>query len=298
MPDSIYSVSLKTARKALLKEAEVKGNFEKNNYLVKRLNIKVRDGTSVPVSLVYRKDKFVKGVNPLFIYGYGSYGQSIDASFSSTRLSLLDRGFVYAISHVRGGQELGRAWYEDGKMFKKKNTFYDFIDTTKELINLGFGSPNKVYAGGGSAGGLLMGAVINMEPELFKGIISNVPFVDVITTMSDPSIPLTTGEYEEWGNPENKDEFNYMLSYSPYDNIKALSYPAIFVTAGFWDSQVQYFEPAKYVAKLRDYSTSLNPIIMKMNLKAGHSGVSGRFASLNEVAMEYAFLLRLDKESE
>lgn len=298
VPDSIYSVSLKTARKALLKEAEVKGNFEKNNYLVKRLNIKVRDGTSVPVSLVYRKDKFVKGVNPLFIYGYGSYGQSIDASFSSTRLSLLDRGFVYAISHVRGGQELGRAWYEDGKMFKKKNTFYDFIDTTKELINLGFGSPNKVYAGGGSAGGLLMGAVINMEPELFKGIISNVPFVDVITTMSDPSIPLTTGEYEEWGNPENKDEFNYMLSYSPYDNIKALSYPAIFVTAGFWDSQVQYFEPAKYVAKLRDYSTSLNPIIMKMNLKAGHSGVSGRFASLNEVAMEYAFLLRLDKESE
>ena len=298
VPNSIYSVSINSGRRILLKQEQVKGKFSKSDYSVKRLNLRVRDGTFVPVSLVYRKDKFLKGDNSLFVYGYGSYGHTIDASFSSSRLSLLDRGFVFAIAHVRGGQELGRSWYEEGKMFKKKNTFFDFIDVTKELIKLGFGSANKVYAGGGSAGGLLMGAVINMEPTLYKGIISNVPFVDVMTTMSDPSIPLTTGEYQEWGNPSKREEFNYIMSYSPYDNIKELPYPAILVTAGLWDSQVQYFEPAKYVSKLRDYSTSGNPILMQMNLTAGHSGVSGRFASLKEVAMEYSFLLRINKDGE
>jgi len=298
VPDSVYSINLNTLRKTLLKQADIKGKYLKSNYSVRRLNLKARDGAMVPVSLIYRKDKFIKGSNPLFLYGYGSYGHSIDASFSSTRISLLDRGFVFAIAHVRGGQELGRDWYEDGKMLRKKNTFFDFIDVTKGLIKLGFGSPNRVYAGGGSAGGLLMGAIANMEPELYKGIISNVPFVDVVTTMFDSSIPLTTGEYEEWGNPSKKEEFDYIFSYSPYDNIDRLPYPAILVTAGLWDSQVQYYEPAKYVSKLRDYSVSDNPIIMKMNLTAGHSGVSGRFASLQEVAMEYAFLLRIDKESE
>ena len=298
VPDSVYSINLNTLRKTLLKQVDVKGKYLKSNYSVRRLNLKARDGAMVPVSLIYRKDKFIKGSNPLFLYGYGSYGHSIDAGFSSSRISLLDRGFVFAIAHVRGGQELGRDWYEDGKMLRKKNTFFDFIDVTKGLIELGFGSPNRVYAGGGSAGGLLMGAIANMEPELYKGIISNVPFVDVVTTMFDSSIPLTTGEYEEWGNPSKKEEFDYIFSYSPYDNIDRLPYPAILVTAGLWDSQVQYYEPAKYVSKLRDYSVSDNPIILKMNLDAGHSGVSGRFASLQEVAMEYAFLLRIDKKVE
>ena len=248
----------------------------------------------VPVSLVYRRDRYLKNKNPLFVYGYGSYGHSIDAGFSSSRLSLLDRGFIFAIAHIRGGQELGRQWYEDGKIFNKLNTFYDFIDVTKGLLKLGLGDPERVYAGGGSAGGLLMGAIVNMEPKLYSGIVSNVPFVDVVTTMSDPSIPLTTGEYSEWGNPEIKEEFEYILRYSPYDNIDKLEYPSILVTAGLWDSQVQYYEPAKYVAKLRDYNQSDNPIIMKVNMSAGHSGNSGRFESLKEVAMEYAFLLRVD----
>ena len=207
---------------------------------------------------------------------------------------MLDRGFIFAIAHIRGGQELGRSWYEDGKMFKKLNTFYDFIDVTKGLLAQGYGSNKRVYAGGGSAGGLLMGAIVNMEPKLYKGIISNVPFVDVITTMSDPSIPLTTGEYDEWGNPENKKEFEYMMKYSPYDNIEENEYPSILVTAGLWDSQVQYYEPAKYVSKLRDFNTGENPVLMKVNMSAGHSGNSGRFESLKEVAMEYSFLLRVD----
>ena len=206
----------------------------------------------------------------------------------------MDRGFIFVIAHVRGGQELGRSWYEDGKIFNKLNTFYDFIDVTKGLLDQGYGDKGRVYAGGGSAGGLLMGAIVNMEPKLYKGIISNVPFVDVITTMSDPSIPLTTGEYSEWGNPENKDEFEYIMQYSPYDNIDNHEYPSILVTAGLWDSQVQYYEPAKYVAKLRELNKSSNPILMKINMTAGHGGMSGRFESLKEVAMEYAFLLRLD----
>jgi len=295
-PDSLFSVKLDSGRKRLLKQAEVKGVFSSSDYKVDRKFITARDGTSVPVSLVYKRSKFNKNKNPLFIYGYGSYGNSIDAGFSSSRLSLLDRGFIFAIAHIRGGQELGRSWYEDGKIFNKLNTFYDFIDVTKGLLEKGYGDSDRVYAGGGSAGGLLMGAIVNMEPKLYNGIISNVPFVDVITTMSDPSIPLTTGEYSEWGNPANKDEFEYILQYSPYDNIDSHEYPSILVTAGLWDSQVQYYEPAKYVAKLRDYNKSKNPILMKVNMTAGHSGVSGRFESLKEVAMEYAFLLRVDSE--
>tara|TARA_Y100001960_G_scaffold331857_1_gene430275 strand:- start:4796 stop:6766 length:1971 start_codon:yes stop_codon:yes gene_type:complete len=295
-PDSVYSLELNTGKQKLLKQAEVLGDFSPSTYKVERINIKARDGTEVPVSLVYKRDTFNKRKNPLLVYGYGSYGNSIDPGFSSSRLSLLNRGFVFAMAHVRGGQELGRQWYEDGKMFKKLNTFYDFIDVTKALIDKGYAHSDRVYAAGGSAGGLLMGAIINMEPELYKGIISNVPFVDIVTTMSDPSIPLTTGEYDEWGNPENKEEFDYIMRYSPYDNIDYLKYPSILVTAGLWDSQVQYYEPAKYVAKLREYNQSENPILMKVNLSAGHSGLSGRFASLEEVAMEYAFLLRTDKD--
>ena len=295
-PDSLFSVKLSSGRKRLLKEAEVKGSFSSSDYKVERKLIEGRDGTKVPVSLVYKRTLFNKGKNPLFVYGYGSYGNSIDAGFSSSRLSLLDRGFIFAIAHIRGGQELGRSWYEDGKMFKKLNTFYDFIDVTKGLLGQGYGSNDRVFAGGGSAGGLLMGAIVNMEPKLYKGIISNVPFVDVITTMSDPSIPLTTGEYDEWGNPENKKEFEYMMRYSPYDNIEENEYPSILVTAGLWDSQVQYYEPAKYVSKLRDFNKGQNPILMKVNMSAGHSGNSGRFQSLKEVAMEYAFLLRVDSD--
>ena len=293
-PDAIYSVDLQSGRKRKLKQAEIKGPFSPSLYKVQRKEIKARDGTLVPVSFVYRRDLYKKGKNPLFVYGYGSYGISVDAGFSSTRLSLLDRGFIFAIAHVRGGQDLGRKWYEDGKIFNKLNTFHDFIDVTKGLLNLGYGQAGRVYAGGGSAGGLLMGSIINMEPDLYNGIISNVPFVDVITTMSDETIPLTTGEYDEWGNPANKKAFKYIMKYSPYDNIGSYSYPSILVTAGLWDSQVQYYEPAKYVAKLRDYNTSDNPILFKVNLTAGHGGVSGRFASLEEVAMEYAFLLRSD----
>jgi len=293
-PDSIFSVNLESGRKRMLKQAEVKGPFSPSLYKVERKNIKARDGTLVPTSFVYRRDLYKKGKNPLFVYGYGSYGISVDPGFSSTRLSLLDRGFIFAIAHVRGGQDLGREWYEDGKIFNKLNTFHDFIDVTKGLLKKGYGQEGRVYAAGGSAGGLLMGAIVNLEPELYKGIISNVPFVDVVTTMSDETIPLTTGEYQEWGNPAVKKEFDYIMQYSPYDNIGAYSYPSILVTAGLWDSQVQYYEPAKYVAKLRDYSTSNNPILFKINLTAGHSGVSGRFASLEEVAMEYAFLLRTD----
>ena len=293
-PDSLFSVVLSSGRKRLLKQAEVKGVFSSGDYKVEREFVTARDGTQVPVSIVYKRNKFKKNENPIFLYGYGSYGNSIDAGFSSSRLSLLDRGFIFAIAHVRGGQELGRSWYEEGKIFNKLNTFYDFIDVTKGLVNKGYGNKDRIYAGGGSAGGLLMGAIVNMEPDLYKGIISNVPFVDVITTMSDPSIPLTTGEYSEWGNPDIKEEFEYILQYSPYDNISEQNYPSILVTAGLWDSQVQYYEPAKYVAKLRDYNKGKNPILMKVNMTAGHSGVSGRFESLKELAMEYAFLLRLD----
>ena len=293
-PDSLFSVKLSSGRKRLLKESKIMGRFSSSDYKVERKFIESRDGTMIPVSMVYKKTKFKRNKNPLFLYGYGSYGHSIDAGFSSSRLSLLDRGFIFAIAHVRGGQEMGRSWYEDGKIFNKLNTFHDFIDVTKGLVDKGYGERSRIYAGGGSAGGLLMGAIVNMEPNLYNGIISNVPFVDVVTTMSDPTIPLTTGEYSEWGNPENRKEFEYIMQYSPYDNIDEYEYPSILVTGGLWDSQVQYYEPAKYVAKLREFNQSKNPILMKMNMSAGHSGVSGRFESLKEVAMEYAFLLRVD----
>ncbi len=267
-------------------------NFETSLYESERLKIKVRDNKKVPVSFVYKKGIKLKD-SPLLMYGYGSYGAIIDASFKSSILPLLDRGFIFAIAHIRGGSEMGRQWYEDGKMLKKMNTFYDFIDVTKGLLDLGFGNKEKVFAKGGSAGGLLMGAIINLEPELYKGIISAVPFVDVLTTMLDESIPLTTFEYKEWGNPNNKKEYDYIKQYSPYDNLKPSKYPSVLVTSSLHDSQVQYFEPAKYVPKLRENSTSDNPILLKMNLIGGHSGKSGRLNSLEESSLDDAFLLNL-----
>ncbi len=267
-------------------------NFNSSLYESERRKIKVRDNKKVPVSFVYKKGIKLKD-SPLLMYGYGSYGAIIDASFKSSILPLLDRGFIFAIAHIRGGSEMGRQWYEDGKMLKKMNTFYDFIDVTKGLLDLGFGNKEKVFAKGGSAGGLLMGAIINLEPELYKGIISAVPFVDVLTTMLDESIPLTTFEYKEWGNPNNKKEYDYIKQYSPYDNLKPSKYPSVLVTSSLHDSQVQYFEPAKYVPKLRENSTSDNPILLKMNLIGGHSGKSGRLNSLEESSLDDAFLLNL-----
>ena len=267
-------------------------NFDSSLYESERRKIKVRDNKKVPVSFVYKKGIKLKD-SPLLMYGYGSYGAIIDASFKSSILPLLDRGFIFAIAHIRGGSEMGRQWYEDGKMLKKMNTFYDFIDVTKGLLDLGFGNKEKVFAKGGSAGGLLMGAIINLEPELYKGIISAVPFVDVLTTMLDESIPLTTFEYKEWGNPNIKKEYDYMKQYSPYDNLKPSKYPSVLVTSSLHDSQVQYFEPAKYVPKLRENSTSDNPILLKMNLIGGHSGKSGRLNSLEESSLDDAFLLNL-----
>ena len=267
-------------------------NFDSSLYVSERRKIKVRDNKEVPVSFVYKKGIKLKD-SPLLMYGYGSYGAIIDASFKSSVLPLLDRGFIFAIAHIRGGSEMGRQWYEDGKMLKKMNTFYDFIDVTKGLLDLGFGNKEKVFAKGGSAGGLLMGAIINLEPELYKGIISAVPFVDVLTTMLDESIPLTTFEYKEWGNPNIKKEYDYIKQYSPYDNLKPSKYPSVLVTSSLHDSQVQYFEPAKYVPKLRENSTSDNPILLKMNLIGGHSGKSGRLNSLEESSLDDAFLLNL-----
>lgn len=277
-----------------MKETEVLGgDFNKNNYESKRVWAEARDGKKVPVSLVYKKDMFNEGQNPLLLYGYGSYGNTINASFSSVRLSLLDRGFVYAIAHIRGSQYLGRSWYDDGKMFNKKNTFTDFIDAGKFLINEGYAKENQLFAMGGSAGGLLMGAVANMAPGLFRGIVAGVPFVDVVTTMLDEDIPLTTFEYDEWGNPNNKDSYDYMLSYSPYDQVEEKDYPAIFITTGYHDSQVQYFEPAKWIARLRDRRTNNEPLLMYCNMEAGHGGASGRFEAYKETAMEYAFFVSL-----
>ena len=293
-PNSVIEYDMNTKEKTILKETEVLGGtFDKNNYVSRRVWAPSRDGKKVPISLVYRKDKFNNGENPLLLYGYGSYGITNNASFSSVRLSLLDRGFVYAIAHIRGSQYLGRDWYNDGKMFKKKNTFYDFIDSGKFLIKEGFAHENKLFAMGGSAGGLLMGAVVNMAPELFKGIVAGVPFVDVVTTMLDDDIPLTTFEYDEWGNPNNKDSYDYMLSYSPYDQVEEKNYPAIFITTGYHDSQVQYFEPAKWIARLRDRRTNKEPLLMYCNMDAGHGGASGRFEAYKETAMEYAFFISL-----
>ncbi len=294
-PSSVFETNMDTKETETLKQQEVLGGqFDSNNYQSERVMIEARDGTKVPVSIVYRKGMEKNGQNPFLLYAYGSYGYSMDAGFSSTRLSLLDRGFVYAIAHIRGGQDLGREWYEDGKMFNKMNTFTDFVDCGQAMCDLGFTSPDHLYAMGGSAGGLLMGAVINLAPSLFNGIIAAVPFVDVINTMLDESIPLTTGEFDEWGNPKNKDSFDYMMSYSPYDNVAAQDYPHMLVTTGYWDSQVQYWEPAKWVAKLRDTKTDDNLLIMDCNMETGHGGASGRFKRLRETAMEYAFFMMLE----
>lgn len=292
-PFSVYDYNMKTGERTLMKRMEVVGNFDPNNYESKRLFAKAPDGTQIPISLVYKNGMQLDGNNPLLLYGYGSYGISIDPYFSSMRLSLLDRGFVYAIAHIRGGQELGRQWYEDGKLLKKKNTFVDFIASAEELIHQKYTNPQKLFAMGGSAGGLLMGAVINMRPDLFKGIIAAVPFVDVVTTMLDEDIPLTTGEYDEWGNPNQKEYYDYMKSYSPYDNIEPKPYPNMLVVTGLHDSQVQYWEPAKWVAKLRDLKTDQNLLLLHTNMHAGHGGASGRFERYKETALEYAFLLKL-----
>ncbi|PSV86648.1 oligopeptidase B [Photobacterium leiognathi] len=298
-PASHYDINLDNSEFTLLKQAEVLGDFNADNYQSERLMISARDGKLVPVSLVYRKDLFKKdGTNPLYQYGYGSYGSTIDPSFSSSRLSLLDRGFVYAIAHIRGSEMLGRPWYEDGKKLTKQNTFNDFIDVTKALVEQGYGAKDKIFAVGGSAGGLLMGAIANQAPELYCGIAAQVPFVDVVTTMLDESIPLTTNEYDEWGNPNQKEYYEYMLSYSPYDNVGKHDYPNMLVTTGLHDSQVQYFEPMKWVAKLREMKTDNNRLLFKTDMEAGHGGASGRFKALHEDALEYAFFIDLLNEKE
>ncbi|MDB9985520.1 S9 family peptidase [Pelagibacterales bacterium] len=290
-PSSIFKENIAIGTSELVWQQSV-SNYDETLYEVERLKITARDNTKVPVSLVYKKGIVLKNA-PVLVYGYGSYGIIIDAAFRTSILPLLNRGFVFAVANIRGGSEMGRHWYEDGKILNKLNTFYDFIDATKALVQQGYGNAKNVYAMGGSAGGLLMGAVINMEPELYTGIISAVPFVDVVTTMSDESIPLTTFEYKEWGNPANKEEYHYIKSYSPYDNIKPAQYPAVLVTSSLHDSQVQYYEPAKYVPKLRDNTTSSNPILMKMNLTGGHAGLSGRLNALEESALDNAFLVNL-----
>lgn len=294
-PSSIIDFNMVTKEKEVKKEQEVLGGkFEKENYVMERIWATARDGVKVPVSIIYHKDTKKNGKAPLLQYAYGSYGSTIDPSFSSIRLTLLDRGFIYAIAHIRGGEYLGRQWYEDGKLLKKKNTFTDFIDVSKHLIASDYTSSDHLYASGGSAGGLLMGAVVNMAPELYHGVIAAVPFVDVVTTMLDDSIPLTTGEYDEWGNPNVKEYYEYMKSYSPYDNAFAKAYPNIFVTTGYHDSQVQYWEPAKWVAKLRENNTGTNQILFYCDMDAGHGGASGRFEALKEIAKDYAFLLDLE----
>lgn len=292
-PNSTFDYNMDTKEKTLKKQQEVLGGFDKNNYVSERFYVTVRDGVKVPVSLVYRKGTKKDGSAPLLQYAYGSYGASMDPGFGSTRLSLLDRGFIYAIAHIRGGQEMGRRWYEDGKMLKKKNTFNDFVDVSEYLIKNKYTSSDKLFAMGGSAGGLLMGAVINQAPQLYRGVVASVPFVDVVTTMLDESIPLTTGEFEEWGNPKNKPYYDYMLSYSPYDNVEKKAYPNLLVTTGLHDSQVQYWEPAKWVAKLRAMKTDNNQLLLHTNMEAGHGGASGRFQALKEIALEYAFILNL-----
>jgi len=294
-PSAVMDYNFKTKTSEIKKEQEILGGkFNKENYESKRVWATARDGVKVPISLVYKKGIKLDGTNPLLQYAYGSYGSTIDPSFSTIRLSLLDRGFIYAISHIRGGEYLGRHWYETGKLLTKKNTFTDFIDCSKFLIEEKYTSNKHLYAYGGSAGGLLMGAIINMNPELYNGVLAAVPFVDVVTTMLDDSIPLTTGEYDEWGNPNNETYYHYMKSYSPYDNVEAKAYPNMLVTTGLHDSQVQYWEPAKWVAKLRELKTDSNKLLLQTDMDSGHGGASGRFESLKEVALEYAFLLDLE----
>ena len=294
-PNTVYDYDMTSREQEQMKQQEVMDpEFNPKNYVSERFFVKARDGVEVPVSIVYHKNTKKDGQAPLLLYAYGSYGASMDAYFSSVRLSLLDRGFIYAIAHIRGGQEMGREWYEDGKLLKKKNTFYDFIDCGKALVENKYTSNEHLYAQGGSAGGLLMGAVINMEPKMWNGVIAAVPFVDVVSTMLDESIPLTTGEFDEWGNPKDEEYYHYIKSYSPYDNVEKKDYPNLLVTTGYWDSQVQYWEPAKWVAKLRELKTDNNLLLMHCNMDVGHGGASGRFERYKEVAMEYAFFLDLE----
>ncbi|HQW92435.1 MAG TPA: S9 family peptidase [Ferruginibacter sp.] len=293
-PSSVYDYNMSTKTKKLMKQQEVIGTFKPGDYETERVFATAKDGTKIPISIVYKKGFKKDGNAPLMLYGYGSYGASMEASFSSVRLSLLDRGFAYAIAHIRGGQEMGRSWYEDGKMKKKINTFTDFIDCAEFLLAGKYTSKAHLYTSGGSAGGLLMGAVVNMRPDLWHGVIAGVPFVDVLTTMSDPTIPLTTNEYDEWGNPADKESYMYMKSYSPYDNVTKQDYPNMLVTTGLHDSQVQYFEPAKWVAKLREMKTGKNILLLHTDMEAGHGGASGRFKALRDRAREYAFLFALE----
>jgi oligopeptidase B len=293
-PHSVYDYSMTTKEKKLMKQQEVVGGYNANNYTTERLYATAKDGTKIPISLVYKNGFKKDGKQPLLLYAYGSYGNSIDASFSVTRLSLLDRGFAFAIAHIRGGQEMGRYWYEEGKMMNKKNTFTDFISCGEFLIKEKYTSAAHLYAQGGSAGGLLMGAIVNMAPDLWKGVIAQVPFVDVVNTMLDESIPLTTNEFDEWGNPKNKEAYVYMKSYSPYENVTKMKYPNLLVTTGLHDSQVQYFEPAKWVAKLREMKTDNNVLLLHTNMKFGHGGASGRFDYLKDIALNYAFLFSLE----
>ncbi|QDP85448.1 S9 family peptidase [Chryseobacterium sp. SNU WT5] len=296
-PSSTFEYDMRERTTTLLKEQEVLGeDFSSLNYISERVWATARDGKQVPISLVYHKDTPKSAETPLLLYGYGSYGHTVDASFSNVRLSLLNRGFIYAIAHIRGGEYMGREWYEDGKMLNKRNTFFDFIDAAKYLIAENFTSRNHLYAMGGSAGGLLMGVIINEEPELFNGIVAQVPFVDVVTTMLDETIPLTTGEFDEWGNPKDEVYYHYIKSYSPYDNIEAKDYPHMLITTGLHDSQVQYWEPAKWTAKLRELKTDNNLLIFKTDMSSGHGGASGRFESLKEDALEYAFLMKLENK--
>ncbi len=297
-PWSTFDYDMATRQKTLLKQTEVVGDFDSADYETERLSATARDGAQIPVSVVYRKGTAKDGSHPLLLYAYGSYGSTIDPTFNSARLSLLDRGFVYAIAHIRGSQVMGRAWYEDGKLLNKKNTFNDFIDAAEHLVKEGYTESDRLFAMGGSAGGLLMGAIFNMRPDLFHGAIAHVPFVDVITTMLDADIPLTTGEYDEWGDPNQKEYYDYMLSYSPYDQVEAKDYTNLLVTTGLHDSQVQYWEPAKWVAKLRALRTDENRLLLKTNMEAGHGGASGRFKRHRETAFDYAFLLDLAGISE
>ncbi|MBE9491784.1 MAG: S9 family peptidase [Bacteroidetes bacterium] len=292
-PNSIYDYNMKSRERELLKRQEVLGGYNPDDYQSERHYATADDGTLIPVSLVYKKGIQLNGDSPVLLYGYGSYGSSNDPYFSFPRLSLLNRGFIYVLAHVRGGEEMGRSWYEDGKLLNKKNTFTDFIDCAEYLIEKKYTTPDKLFALGGSAGGLLMGAVVNMRPDLFRGVISAVPFVDVVTTMLDEDIPLTTSEYNEWGNPAKKEYYDYILSYSPYDNVTEQDYPALLVTTGLHDSQVQYWEPVKWVAKLRDKKTNNELLLLWTNMDYGHSGASGRFKQYKETALEYAFLLKI-----
>jgi oligopeptidase B len=293
-PNSTFDYNMESKNGTLMKEQEVPGGYDKKNYVTERHWATSRDGVKIPISLVYKKGFVKNGAAPLLQYAYGSYGYSTDPYFSVANLSLLDRGFVYAIAHIRGGQEMGRNWYEDGKMGKKMNTFYDFIDVSKYLIKEKFTSEKHLYAMGGSAGGLLMGVIVNLNPELYHGVVAAVPFVDVINTMLDETIPLTTGEWLEWGNPKIKAEYDYIKKYSPYDNVAKKEYPNLLITTGLHDSQVQYWEPAKWIAKLREYKTDKNILIMDCNMDAGHGGASGRFRRIKETARDYSFLLNLE----